>query len=203
MSDIMSVSRLRMGTDGKGVTTLVCFHGCPLSCKYCVNDHCHQTDIERADYTPEELISVLSIDEPYFLMTGGGVAFGGGEPLLQAGFIHEVCSKMKKAWRRTIETSLYAPWEDVVLLADDIDYWFIDMKDFDDEIYKRYTGKSNGVVIDNLRKLIEIVSPENVCIRMPLIPEYNTEYSRRQGIEFMMNEISDRVSVDLFQYIRC
>ncbi len=90
MSDIMSVSRLRMGTDGKGVTTLVCFHGCPLSCKYCVNDHCHQTDTERADYTPEELISVLSIDEPYFLMTGGGVAFGGGEPLLQAGFIHEV-----------------------------------------------------------------------------------------------------------------
>ena len=90
MSDIMAISRLRMGTDGKGVRTLVGFYGCPLNCKYCANHYCHQSETVRADYTPEELLEVLSIDEPYFLMTGGGVTFGGGEPLLQAGFIHEV-----------------------------------------------------------------------------------------------------------------
>ena len=202
MSDIMSISRLRMGTDGKGVTTLVGFHGCPLSCKYCANDHCHRADIERADYTPEELIRVLSIDEPYFMMTGGGVTFGGGEPLVQAEFIHEVCLKMKKDWRRTIETSLYAPWKAVELLADDIDYWYIDIKDIDNEIYKSYTGKSNEGVIDNLKKLFEIVSPEKVCIRMPLIPGYNTEDSRKRGVNFIANEISRKVSIDLFRYIR-
>ena len=202
MSDIMSISRLRMGTDGKGVTTLVGFHGCPLFCKYCANDHCHRTDMKRADYTPEELISVLSIDEPYFMMTGGGVTFGGGEPLVQAEFIHEVCLKMKKAWRRTIETSLYAPWKDVELLVHDIDYWYIDIKDIDNEIYKSYTGKSNEGVIDNLKKLLKIVSPDKICIRMPLIPGYNTEDSRRQGIDFIANEISSKVSLDLFRYIR-
>lgn len=81
MSDIMSISRLRIGTDGEGITTLVAFHGCPLHCKYCVNSHCHNEEILRADFTVEELIQVLSVDEPYFLMTGGGVTFGGGEPL--------------------------------------------------------------------------------------------------------------------------
>ena len=203
MSDIMSISRLRMGTDGKGVTTLVGFHGCPLSCKYCANNYCHQTDMERADYTPEELLSVLSIDEPYFLMTGGGVTFGGGEPLLQAEFIHEVCVKMKKNWRRTIETSLYAPWKDVELLVDDIDYWYIDIKDINDEIYKSYTGKSNEVVIENLKKLFERVSDGKICIRMPIIPGYNTEESRKEGIDFITHEISGKVMLDLFKYIRC
>ena len=203
MSDIMSISRLRMGTDGKGVTTLVGFHGCPLSCKYCANNYCHQTDMERADYTPEELLSVLSIDEPYFLMTGGGVTFGGGEPLLQAQFIHEVCVKMKKNWRRTIETSLYAPWKDVELLVDDIDYWYIDIKDINDEIYQSYTGKSNGVVIENLKKLFGMVSDGKICIRMPMIPGYNTEESRKEGIDFITKEISGKVMLDLFRYIRC
>ena len=34
---VMGVSRLYMGTDGEGVTTLVTFYGCPLRCKYCIN----------------------------------------------------------------------------------------------------------------------------------------------------------------------
>ena len=29
-ASILGVSRLRIGTDGNGITTLVAFHGCPL-----------------------------------------------------------------------------------------------------------------------------------------------------------------------------
>ena len=32
-----AVSRLRMATDGEGITTLVCAVGCPLRCAYCIN----------------------------------------------------------------------------------------------------------------------------------------------------------------------
>ena len=38
---IFGISRLRMGTDGKGITTLVAMMGCPLKCRYCLNDRCH------------------------------------------------------------------------------------------------------------------------------------------------------------------
>jgi hypothetical protein len=37
---IIGISRLRMGTDGHGIRTLVAFHGCCLSCKYCLNPKC-------------------------------------------------------------------------------------------------------------------------------------------------------------------
>ncbi len=70
--DIMTVSRLRMGTDGKGVSTLVTFFGCPLHCKYCINNFCHEADnafddVPRGAYTPEELFAVLEKDDIFRL----------------------------------------------------------------------------------------------------------------------------------------
>ena len=64
----------------------------------------------RAAYTPEELIEVLRKDEIYYLMTGGGIVFGGGEPLLQPAFIHEVCQLAGPGWQKRIETSLMQKW---------------------------------------------------------------------------------------------
>lgn len=203
MSDIMAISRLRMGTDGKGVRTLVGFYGCPLNCKYCANNYCHQSETVRADYTAEELLAVLSVDEPYFLMTGGGVTFGGGEPLLQAEFIHEVCQKMDTKWSCVIETSLYGSWDQIELLISDIDYWYIDIKDIDENIYKAYTGKSNRNVLANLRKLVKVVPPEKICVRVPHIPEYNTVESRRQEIDYIRENISQNIDIDVFEYICC
>jgi len=98
--DIMTISRLRMGTDGAGVSTLVTFFGCPLQCKYCANWFCHENETPRISYTPEALVSSLMQDDIYFKMTGGGVVFGGGEPLLQAEFIHEVCQLADLVWKR-------------------------------------------------------------------------------------------------------
>lgn len=39
--NILAIDRLRMGMDGEGVTTLVALYGCPLKCKYCINNECH------------------------------------------------------------------------------------------------------------------------------------------------------------------
>ena len=52
---IITHSRLRMATDGEGVTTLVCFHGCPLRCKYCLNPFSFAEDTKREHLTPQEL----------------------------------------------------------------------------------------------------------------------------------------------------
>ena len=38
---IMGVERLRINSDGDGVTTLVGFYGCPLKCRYCLNPQCN------------------------------------------------------------------------------------------------------------------------------------------------------------------
>ena len=148
----MSISRLRMATDGPGVSTLVTFWGCPLQCEYCANWMCHDALTHREAYTPEQLVAILRQDDIYFKMTGGGIVFGGGEPLLQAKFIHDVCKIIDPLWKKRIETSLYAGWDEIELLIDDIDEWFIDIKDMNAQIYKSYTGKDNSIVIENIKK---------------------------------------------------
>ena len=140
VGDILSVSRLRMGTDGKGISTLVVFFDCPLYCKYCINDFCHKSKtvfgtVPHAAFSVQELIDVLGQDDIYYLMSGGGVVFGGGEPLLQSKYIHKVCTIADQRWAKRIETSLNVPWDNIKPVLYDMDEWIIDIKDINSFLY--------------------------------------------------------------------
>ena len=87
---VMGIERLRVGTDGNGITTLVTFYGCPLNCKYCLNPQCHRELSDVVNSRPEEVYDIAAKDELYYLATGGGITFGGGEPLLYSDFIIDV-----------------------------------------------------------------------------------------------------------------
>lgn len=203
IGDIMAVSRLRMATDGRGVSTLVAFYGCPLNCQYCINNACHDNPdsfdkTPRAAYRPEDLLEVLKKDEIYYLMTGGGVVFGGGEPLLQSEFIHEVCKIMNPAWAKRIETSLNVPWKNIETILDDIDEWIIDIKDINNCIYEEYTGRNNKRLIQNLLKLKTLIPTDRLRIRVPKIPGYNTDEDIRMSVEWIKNNIG--VEPEVFKY---
>lgn len=203
IGDIMTISRLRMATDGEGVSTLVTFYGCPLRCKYCVNECCHEKEgfisgTRRAAYRSEELIEVLRKDAVYYLMTGGGIVFGGGEPLLQSAFIHEVCRQADPGWKKRIETSLNVPWEHVEPLIDDLDEWIIDIKDMNPLIYEKYTGKDNGFVLTNLLGVRDRVQPEKIHIRVPHIEGYNTPVDVEKSVEWVQNTFD--VEPEVFTY---
>ena len=132
-------------------------------------------------------------------MTGGGIVFGGGEPLLQSPFIHELCMICDPQWKKRIETSLYAPWESIDLLVNEIDEWIIDIKDINPAIYERYTGQKNRIVISNLKKLLEISSAEKIRVRVPHIPGINNDNDVAASISFLKRmEIS---TIEEFAYI--
>lgn len=197
---VIAVARHRIRTDGEGVTSLVCFYGCPLRCRYCLNPF---TTAPGTKFTPmdaAQLYEQLRVDELYFLSTGGGVTFGGGEPLLYAGFLRQFRGVCGGEWRLTAETSLAVPWEQVEAALDCLDEWIIDIKDTDPRIYRRYTGKENGLVLENLQRLAERIPPERVLLRLPLIPGYNTEADRRRSQERL--EQMGFTRFDLFTYLK-
>ena len=201
--DILSISRLRMGTDGNGISTLVVFFDCPLYCEYCINDFCHKPQklfvgVQHAAFTPQELIEILKQDDIYYLMSGGGVVFGGGEPLLQSKYIHKVCTMADKRWAKRIETSLNVTWDNIKPVLYDMDEWIIDIKDINNDIYKSYTKKDNKNMIENLLNLRNKVSKDKIHIRIPKIPGYNTSYD----IEYSVQWIRDNIGVEpeVFSY---
>lgn len=180
---IIACVRHRMKTDGQGVTTLVAFHGCPLRCRYCLNPFSFDPATKREEMTPQALYDRVKIDDLYFLATGGGVTFGGGEPLLYADFLQEFRAVCGDSWHLCAETSLAVPWEQVQKAASCIDVFYVDCKDTDPDVYRRYTGGDVTVMFENLKRLLSLVSPQRVVVRLPLIPSYNNEQQRKQSRE--------------------
>ena len=173
---VIGISRHRLSVDGEGVTTLVAFHECPLRCRYCLNAQCQRSDGILRVVTTNELAEELAVDNLYFLATGGGVTFGGGEPCLRSAFIEELVSLIDKRWHINIETSLHVERHHLERLLPLVHQWIVDIKDVNPVIYHRYTGQDNALVFDNLEWLL---SHENIAdrllVRLPHIPHYNTD----------------------------
>lgn len=182
-SVLIGLSRHRIGVDGTGVTTLVAFHGCPLNCKYCLNPQALSPDGVWRRFSSEELFRLINKDDLYFRASGGGVTFGGGEPLVSCKEIllfRDVCIKQGKKWNFNIETSLNVPELFVEMMENVIDHWIVDIKDMNPQIYKTYTGQNNDFVVENLRYLIN--KNAKVTVRVPLIPGFNTESDVEKSI---------------------
>ena len=172
---LIGISRHRLTTDGEGVTTLVAFHGCPLRCKYCLNPQSLHSEGIWKHYDCMQLYDEVRLDELYFLATHGGITFGGGEPCLQSDFIYEFRQLCGQEWQLSVESSLNVPQENIEKLLPVIDYYIIDIKDINNDIYQQYTGKENEKVLNNLHYLIEHGKNEQIIVRTPIIPVYNSE----------------------------
>lgn len=186
MARISAVARLRIGVDGEGVTTLVVFMLCPLRCRYCLNPQTLSLDSPYKEYTPQELYNELKVDDLYFLATGGGVTFGGGEPLLNASFINEFRSLCGE-WKINVETSLNVPLEMLEEVADAVDGFIIDIKDMNPEIYSAYTGKDNSQVIRNLEYLAGRGLSGKCVVRVPLIAGFNNEKDVESSVSILQS----------------
>ena len=189
-SPIFGISRHRMGVDGKGVTTLVTFMGCPQKCRYCLNDKCHE-DIYGEDgrtlrrgiqmLTPRQLYDIVKQDNIYFQATGGGICFGGGEPTMQELFIIEFAKLCPMNWKITLETSLDCSYNTIKALAPYVSEWIVDIKSMNADIYYRYTGK-NSAVHQHLECAKRLLPLDKVTIKVPHIPDFTTEEDVRESI---------------------
>ncbi len=195
---IFGIARHRFTVDGEGVTTLVTFNGCPLRCKYCLNNTSWDMDKGR-DYTPESLFEEVKIDQLYFLATRGGVTFGGGEPLLQKEFIKEFRTLCGNQWQIVAETCLNVPSEIVEEMNDVLDGFIVDIKDTNPDIYLDYTGKENPLVLKNLEWILLHGDPERIKVRVPHIPEYNTDEDVAKSVERL--KAMGVVDIEEFTYV--
>ena len=194
--------RLRMATDGAGVTALVGAYGCPLQCRLCINP---QTWQGRTDgkppftrVTPAELYDRVKIDNLYYLATGGGVTFGGGEPLLHTEFLTAFRAVIPKEWHLYAESCLHIPEENVRAAALVVDHFFVDIKDMNPGIYKAYTGRENALVKSNLALLLSLVGADRITVRVPSIPGFNGP----ADVEASAGELTEMgiTSLDHFTY---
>ena len=174
---LIAIARHRLTVDGDGVTTLVAFHGCPLRCRYCLNAQCLDPDRVWRTVSVRELIDEVAIDNLYFLATGGGVTFGGGEPLLRSAFIEAFAMDKPTEWRITLETSLNVERCHLERVFPHVNHYIVDIKDTNPDIYRAYTTREQAPALENLRWLLSQRTDmcDRITVRLPHIPNHNTE----------------------------
>lgn len=152
------------------------------------------------EMTIEEVVNEILKDKVFF-KNGGGATFSGGEPLLQKDFLIEILKKLKEENINTaVETALNVKTEILREILPYIDFVYADLKIFDEEKHKKYTGVSNELIKKNIKFLLESTKKENVVIRTPMIPEFTAYEKNIKEISRYISEIYPDVKYEILNY---
>lgn len=156
--------------------------------------------MDSKDYTLNEVIEIAMKDEPFFKY-GGGVTLSGGEPFYQKEFAIGLLKELKEHGINTaIETSLFLPSEYLIEALPFLDTIFADLKVFDDEKHKEFTGVSNEFIKKNIKLILESNKKDCVIIRTPLIPNFTATSKNIYDISKYISEIYPSVRYELLNY---
>jgi len=194
--------------DGPGIRTTVFMKGCPLACTWCHNPegrspypqlmHGQAGDrLVGREYTAAELAAILNRQAEILRANEGGVTFSGGEPLMQAEFVAEVCDLLPGV-HIVLDTSGHASEALFRLVARKCSLIFFDLKIVDPQAHRRFTGVDNALILNNLGVLRTMQVPFH--IRVPLVPGATDTDENLTAIAEAVKSMPGLVRVDLLPY---
>lgn len=159
--------------DGPGMRFVLFMSGCQMRCLYC-----HNPDSwDRQGGTIRTVDDIIAEIGKYslFLKAAGGLTVSGGEPLVQAEFVHEVMRRCK------MEYGLHTALDTNGLLAKNLpDDWFdvvdlvlLDIKQIDPDKHKLLTSAPIQPVLDFANRLSTIGKP--MWVRYVLVPGHTDD----------------------------
>jgi pyruvate formate lyase activating enzyme len=146
-----------------------------------------------------DVLDEVEKDRTFFDESGGGVTFSGGEALLQRDFLQELVHLSHDRGLHTVlDTSGFAPWEQLEALLPEVDLFLYDIKAMDDEIHRRYTGVSNSLILENLGRLSQ--AGAKFQIRMPFIPGVNDSRHQMEALGRLAASLPGLLGIELLAY---
>jgi len=149
----------------------------------------------------EEVIKEVEKDLVFYEESGGGATFSGGEPLEQSEFLEGLLNGCReKKIHTAVDTSGYISWEILNKICPKVDLFLYDLKLMDNERHKKYTGVSNEIIVENLKKLSLIHN--NIFVRFPVILGINDDYQNlKETGEFLSSLKIAQVNLLPYHYI--
>ena len=105
----------------------------------------------------------------------------------------------EKGLHRAVDTCGFAPVETMLEVAKHTDLFLYDLKMLDASLHKKWTGKNNHLILDNLKALA--AAGANINIRIPFIGNVNThEDEVRAMADFVASLTGKKPEVNLLPY---
>ncbi|MBW1635714.1 MAG: glycyl-radical enzyme activating protein [Deltaproteobacteria bacterium] len=192
--------------DGQGLRVVLFMKGCSLSCKWCSTPESQNAVVEKGYgriITVDQAVAEICKDEIFFFHSGGGVTVSGGECLLQPDFVAGVLGECRRRGIDTaVETSLFAPWQNVEKILPLLNTIFVDLKHPNGKIHKNLVGADNSVILANLKRIDQSDFPVQLHLRIPLIPGINDGDEVLSEALSIANSLKKLVEIEILPYHR-
>ncbi len=148
----------------------------------------------------KEIVKEVKRDSIFYKNSGGGVTISGGDPFnKQYLFNIDILKKCKEEGIHTaIETCLYGDEKILDLFIPWVDLFIVDLKIFDTDLHKKYTGVYNYKIKKNFKLLAG--KDTKILLRIPLIPGYTACKTNIKKIASFVNEIKRNIPVELINF---
>lgn len=151
------------------------------------------------EYTVEEVFSEVVKDKAFYDNSDGGVTFSGGECMMQVDFLVEILKKCKENGIHTaVDTAGHVPFASFEKIIPYTDMFLYDVKIFDSGKHKEYVGVSNELILDNLKKLMNLGA--RIWVRIPVMKDINDSLEEMQKIKAFFVENGMPEKVELLPY---
>lgn len=149
--------------------------------------------------TIQEILDEVEKDRIFYEESGGGVTLSGGEPLVQSEFLLELLDELEKRNIHTaVDTSGFVPFKILEEVSQKTDLILYDLKIMDENKHEAFTGESNALILENLRKLS--ASGKKIIIRMPLLREINDDEANIRHLAEFLRSCRNIKEINLLPY---
>lgn len=151
------------------------------------------------EYTVDEIYEEIAKDISFYDHSAGGVTFSGGECMLQIDFLYDILKKCKSNGIHTaVDTAGHIPFDRFKKIASFTDLFLYDIKIFDSEKHKSYTGIGNELIFENLKKLFAMKA--KLWIRIPVIAGINDTEEEIRNIKTFIFDCGIPEKTELLPY---
>ncbi len=151
------------------------------------------------DVSVREILDEVGKDRIFYDESGGGVTLSGGEPLVQSEFLLELMDELNRRNIHTaVDTSGAVPFENLEKVSKKTDLFLYDIKVMDEDKHSAFTGKSNAVILENLRKLS--ADGKEIIIRVPVLKGINDDEENTQRLIEFLHSCKNIKRINLLPY---
>jgi pyruvate formate lyase activating enzyme len=151
------------------------------------------------DMTVEEVMEEVLPDRAFYKASGGGLTVSGGEPLAQIDFTVALLEAARKdRLHCCLETCGFAAWEQVRRLLPLVDLFLYDYKEADPQRHTEFTGRSNQIILENLRALYR--EGARIQLQCPIVPGFNDTEAHRTAIAALARTMPHLEGVKILPY---
>ena len=196
---VCPVAGLHMNGQGKPSVDRQACDSCGLCARVCHED---ALKVVGREMSVDEVLAEVEKDRAFYRRSSGGVTVGGGEPLAQYRFTAELLEAAQEAYLHTaLETCGQAPWAHFEAVLKHVDLLQLDLKHMDAVRHRELTGQSNELIVGNLKKVLSVKTPQDVIVRIPIVPGCNDSAENVKDMARFVAELGFR-QIELIPYHR-